>query len=134
MADGEKLNYELVNEELHVSGFMEVPCNDNLYIYCIDEGYNIDRRLTFKVEQVGTPSDSYHLGKVDFWLRYFDEDVTYTIIDNEGTHLVTSSIPSIHNRNGHNSSTTTMYDLTGRRLSTAPQHGIYIQDGKKVFK
>ena len=135
MADcGEELNYELVNEELHVSGIMKVPCNDNLYIYCIDEGSYNDRRLTFKVEQVGTPSDSYHLGKVDFWLRYFDEYVTYTIIDNEGTHLVTSSIPSIHNRNGHNSSTTTMYDLTGRRLSTAPQHGIYIQDGKKVFK
>ena len=134
VADGEKLNYELVNEELHVSGFMEVPCNDNLYIYCIDEGSYNDRRLTFKVEQVGTPSDSYHLGKVDFWLRYFDEYVTYTIIDNEGTHLVTSSIPSIHNRNGHNSSTTTMYDLTGRRLTTAPQHGIYIQDGRKVFK
>ncbi|MBR3529966.1 MAG: hypothetical protein IKN83_01235 [Bacteroidaceae bacterium] len=134
VADGEKLNYELVNEELHVSGFMEVPCNDNLYIYCIDEGSYNDRRLTFKVEQVGTPSDSYHLGKVDFWLRYFDEYVTYTIIDNEGTHLVTSSIPSIHNRNGHNSFTTTMYDLTGRRLSTAPQHGIYIQDGRKVFK
>lgn len=134
VADGEKLNYELVNEELHVSGFMEVPCNDNLYIYCIDEGSYNDRRLTFKVEQVGTPSDSYHLGKVDFWLHYFDEYVTYTIIDNAGTYIVTSSIPSIHNRNGHNSSTTTMYDLTGRRLSTAPQHGIYIQDGRKVFK
>jgi len=26
------------------------------------------------------------------------------------------------------------FDLTGRRLSTAPQHGIYIQDGRKVFK
>ena len=135
MADcGEELNYELVNEELHVSGIMKVPCNDNLYIYCIDERSYNDHRLTFKVEQVGTPSDSYHLGKVDFWLHYFDEYVTYTIIDNEGTHIVTSSIPSIHNRNGHNSSTTTMYDLTGRRLSTAPQHGIYIQDGRKVLK
>ena len=134
VADGEKLNYELVNEELHVSGIMKVPCNDNLYIYCIDEGSYNDRRLTFKVEQVGTQTDSYHLGKVDFWLHYFDEYVTYTIIDNEGTHLVTSSIPSIHNRNGHNSSTTTMYDLTGRRLTTAPQHGIYIQDGRKLFK
>ena len=27
-----------------------------------------------------------------------------------------------------------LYDLTGRRLSTAPQHGIYIQDGRKVMK
>jgi hypothetical protein len=27
-----------------------------------------------------------------------------------------------------------VFDLTGRWLSTAPQHGIYIQDGKKVFK
>ena len=27
-----------------------------------------------------------------------------------------------------------IFDLTGRRLSTAPQHGIYIQDGRKVFK
>ena len=26
------------------------------------------------------------------------------------------------------------FDLTGRRLSTAPQRGIYIQDGRKVFK
>ena len=26
------------------------------------------------------------------------------------------------------------FDLTGRRLSTAPQHGIYIQDGRKVMK
>ena len=26
------------------------------------------------------------------------------------------------------------FDLTGRRLTTAPQHGIYIQDGRKVFK
>ena len=134
VADGEKLNYELVNEELHVSGIMKVPCNDNLYIYCIDEGYNIDRRLTFRVEQVGTPSDGYQLGKVDFWLRYFDEYVTYTIVDNTGTHNVTSGILPIHNKDKHNSSTTTMYDLTGRTLSTAPQHGIYIQDGRKVLK
>ncbi len=27
-----------------------------------------------------------------------------------------------------------LFDLTGRRLSTAPQHGIYIQDGRKVRK
>ncbi len=27
-----------------------------------------------------------------------------------------------------------VFDLTGRRLSTAPQRGIYIQDGRKVFK
>ncbi|MBO7559265.1 MAG: family 78 glycoside hydrolase catalytic domain [Bacteroidaceae bacterium] len=27
-----------------------------------------------------------------------------------------------------------LYDLTGRRLTTAPQHGIYIQDGRKVMK
>ncbi len=27
-----------------------------------------------------------------------------------------------------------VFDLTGRRLTTAPQHGIYIQDGRKVFK
>jgi hypothetical protein len=133
MADGEKLNYELVNEELHVSGIMKVPCNDNLYIYCIDEGNG--HRLSFKVEQVGTPIDSYQLGKVDFWLGSFYEEVTYTIVDNEGTHIVTSSILPIHNENGgHNSSTTTMYDLIGRRLSSAPQHGIYIQDGRKVLK
>ena len=27
-----------------------------------------------------------------------------------------------------------LFDLTGRRLSTSPQRGIYIQDGRKVFK
>ena len=27
-----------------------------------------------------------------------------------------------------------LFDLTGRSLSTAPQHGIYIQDGRKVMK
>ena len=27
-----------------------------------------------------------------------------------------------------------LYDLTGRRLYSVPQHGIYIQDGKKVYK
>ena len=134
MEDGEKLNYELVNEELHVSGIMKVPCNDYLYIYCVDEGYYNDRTLTLKVEQVGTPSDNYRLGKVDFRLRYFDEYVTYTIIDNEGTHKVTSGISFIHNKNGHNSSTTTMYDLTGRPLTTAQQHGIYLLDGRKVLK
>ena len=26
------------------------------------------------------------------------------------------------------------FDLTGRRLTTAPQHGIYLQDGRKVLK
>jgi len=131
--DDEKLNYEFVGEDLHVSGFMEVPCNDNLYIYCIDEGSYNDRRLTFKVEQVGTQTDSYHLGKVDFWLRYFPEEVTYTIVDKTGTHKITSGTSSIHDMNsGFN--TTTMYDLTGRHLSTAPQHGIYIQNGKKVLK
>ena len=134
MEDGEKLNYELVDEELHVLGIMKVPCNDNLYIYCVDEGYYNDRTLTFKVEQVGTPSDNYRLGKVDFWFRYFDDEVTYTIVDNEGTHKVTSGISTIYNKHKHNSSTTTMYDLTGRQFSTAPQHGIYIQDGRKVIK
>ena len=131
-ADGEKLNYEFVDEELHVSGIMKVPCKDNLYIYCIDEGNG--HRLSFKVEQVGTPSDNYRLGKVDFRLRYFDDLVTYTIVDNEGTHNVTSGISTIYNKDKHNSSTTMMYDLTGRPLTTAPQHGIYILDGRKVLK
>lgn len=132
-ADDEKLNYEFVGEDLHVSGIMKVPCNDNLYIYCIDEGSYNDRRLTFKVEQVGTQTDSYHLGKVDFWLRYFPKEVTYTIVDKTGTHKITSGTSSIHDMNsGFN--TTTMYDLTGRHLSTSPQHGIYIQNGKKVLK
>ena len=27
-----------------------------------------------------------------------------------------------------------LYDFTGRQFSSAPQHGIYIQDGRKVFK
>ena len=90
-ADDEKLNYEFVGEDLHVSGIMKVPCNDNLYIYCTEEGSYNDRTLTFKVEQVGTQTDSYQLGKVDIWLRGFDEE-------------------------------------------TSPQHGIYIQNGKKVMK
>ena len=43
-------------------------------------------------------------------------------------HIVTS-IDSPKN-NPHNQNT--LYDLSGRRLSKEPQHGVYIKDGKKV--
>jgi len=66
---------------------------------------------------------------------------SYTIIDADGVEQNITiggdadAIGAIENdastsKQGNGS----VFDLTGRSLSTAPQHGIYIQDGKKVFK
>jgi len=66
---------------------------------------------------------------------------SYTIIDADGVEQNITiggdadAIDAIENdastsKQGNGS----VFDLTGRRLSTSPQRGIYIRDGRKVFK
>ena len=57
-----------------------------------------------------------------------DWEMFADIVEINTTNIVTFTDP----HQTYNMSS--MYDLTGRRLSAAPQRGIYIQDGRKVLK
>ena len=67
---------------------------------------------------------------------------TYSLYDASGNFVKTITIGGDADAIGaiENDASTSkqdngsLFDLTGRSLSTAPQHGIYIQDGRKVFK
>ena len=67
-----------------------------------------------------SPSDGYILSN-----NYMD-----TTIECKGN---TASVPDIQ-ANARTSASPAIYDLTGRRLTAEPTRGVYIRDGKKVWK
>ena len=92
----ENLNYEMVYNvvsntyDLHVSGFMDMNCGPNHYIYCIDEqtaDSNI-HRITLQHEDVPPLMDCEGGHKVDFVISGFNKDCTYTVVDERGEHPV----------------------------------------------
>ncbi|MBO4802422.1 MAG: hypothetical protein J5545_11270 [Bacteroidaceae bacterium] len=79
------LNYELVNDQLHISGEMRMPTSPNNYLYCV-EGDN--HQLTLNVEAVEPVKNNHKRYQVDLYFPFFDEAADYTVVDDAGEHTV----------------------------------------------
>ena len=134
------------NQDYYVNekgfNFMWKPKSDKIYTIILKEN---DSDLKFHKIAVGNyQGKSGNAEGSDLFQLVMDCNFTsgtYTLEDSDGNvQNITiggdaDAIDAIENdastsKQGNGS----LFDLTGRRLSAAPQHGIYIQDGRKVFK
>ena len=72
-------------------------------------------------------------GKVDSSFLYFTAQIS-TPIGNVTTVFGTESLVTSLGLAPHSAKADVIYSLDGRRLERAPEHGVYILNGKKVVK
>lgn len=121
--------YEFIGDTLHVYGYDELNC----YVYimqCYIQNNNIDTGympiLPFGLDLKTCMS----LKPFDVRIPGF-EPGTYTITLFGEDPLTIVCQPSSVNSTKAESDNTSIFDLTGRRLNSVPQKGMYIQGGKK---
>lgn len=141
---------EFLSDTLHVYGILPINVIPNLLECTIDENNNVCLDILeicylniptgkvhrkFDVRIPGFKSGTYNVCFTGYKgdIR-IGEDLYYSYRELFGTtQVVCSQVNGIDHvdveKQNHS-----FIDLTGRRLSTAPQHGIYIQDGRKVLK
>ena len=92
----EILTYELVYDpitdicNLQVSGWQEVQCGPNNYIYCVAEPTESAEvyRLTFPIEEIEPMADCRAVANVCYSFSCFDKGKTYIVSDEQGVQVV----------------------------------------------
>ena len=127
----ECLEYEFVyapsydSYQLHIFGTMMTPDGPNCYIYCVEDVAT--HKITLRSEELSPRSGQEALHHVDLYFPFFISGVPYTIVDAKGEHTMLCSIGERHDDATQQSG---LHDLSGRRLSTPPAKGLYIENGK----
>ena len=80
----DRLNYELIEDHLHVYGYMWTACSPNQYIYCIESNPG---EVHFQIDELEPQADCWGSHKVDLYFPEFTGD-TYVITDRAGSHTV----------------------------------------------
>ena len=108
----------LYQEDNNTLKYRSTPCGNYLEIYSSQqETVNVNFNLKF-------PSGTYSLydasGNIVKTITIGDDADAISAIENDASTSKQGS--------------GLFFDLTGRRLSSTPQRGIYIQDGRKMLK
>ncbi|MBQ9558736.1 MAG: hypothetical protein IJV08_01965 [Bacteroidaceae bacterium] len=87
------LDYEIVDNRLHVSGYADISSGPNNYIYCKVSPYNGSPdayQITLKEEEVAPKQDGFTINSVDwnFEAPIFGEPYKFIAIDDDGEHAV----------------------------------------------
>ena len=108
----------IYQEDNDILKYRSTPCGNYRQIYSSQqETVNVNVNLNF-------PSGTYSLYDAS---GNFVQNITIGG-DADAIGVIENDVSTSKQSNG------SVFDLTGRRLSTSPQRGIYIQDGRKVFK
>lgn len=126
----ENLEYEFINDTLHVFGTMMTGCTPNQYIYCSDDKDGI---ITFKTVEMPPYADCRALHQVDMYFAGFGAG-NYHIGEDDAIILTckpnaADGITDIKLNSNENS---TIFTLQGIKLAS-PQKGLNIIGGKKVL-
>ena len=130
--------FEFVSDALHVVGLTDIPKYNYIYIICYPRNGEI--LLDYILIPFGAGVFGASPYGIDVWFSGFEKgtyfvkfpgcDDVEVVCDGSGT---TTGIEDIMQRTRNGSQTPT-YDLSGRRIASEPQHGIYIKDGRKYVK
>lgn len=127
------LTYKFEGDTLHVSGELYTECASAQYIWLT--GNPDTKELQMSVETVGIALPCMELHSIDLKFPGFYEDGTYTIKDYTGTHSVVKGGSVSVPQTSISSSTSLLYDISGRRIHQKPIKGLYVDGGKvKVAK
>ena len=131
------LHYEFIGDTLHVSGYMWTKDSPNQYIYCVeDKRMSLQcRNIAFQIDELEPMAEGEGLHAVDLRFPFFatGDGVQYTVTDKSGTHVIGegTSITTPRTDGAQKSAITVLHDLTGRRITTPPYRGMWIEDGVK---
>lgn len=141
---------EFLSDTLHVYGILPINVITNLLECTIDENNNVCLNileLCYSDWPTGKVNRKYDVripgfkpGTYNVCLTGYKsgirigEDPYYQFKELFGTTQVVCTQVNNINHIDVEKQNGTFTDLTGRRLSSTPQHGIYIQDGRKMLK
>lgn len=130
--DHDDLEYEFIDGTLHISGMIWASESPNHYLFCEE---NKDGEISLVLNDLYPKTDNNILIPIDIYIPGFAEG-EYEVVERFTQNRVPLSWRStgVDGVNETAPSASAIFDLHGRRLQQAPNHGIYIQGGRKIVK
>ncbi len=133
----DNITYELTYDgRLHIHGIkwsMESPYQ---YLWLLGKEQQRDTYLLqLTPETVGTFTEKEAAYSIDLYynLPEYDSNTVFYINDNQGQHKLICDPTYIRNINTEKTNDEEIHDISGKKLSTIPDHGITIINGKKII-